>query len=335
MPKSVARLSRRRFLHISAAMPGLALLPVAAGAAPADAKLEIWRGVALGADSTIQISHADPAEAQRLIGLCVQEIHRLEAIFSLYQDDSAIRRLNRLGALADPPVELVEVLGMSEGFNRLTGGAFDVSVQPLWELYEAHFSAPAPDPNGPPEARIRDALSRVGHAGLAVDPRRIGFARPGMGITLNGIAQGYATDRVVALLRREGVERSLVDLGELRAIGSRPGGGPWVVGIEDPARPGWSARRIELENRAVSTSGGYGTPFDTAGRFNHIFDPASGHTSFRYRSVSVVADASATADAISTAFCLMPPEATAPIVRSLGLRAYFALDGGGWLVQGA
>jgi thiamine biosynthesis lipoprotein len=161
-----------------------------------------------------------------------------------------------------------------------------------------------------------------------IDEDAIRYDRRGMAVTLNGIAQGYLTDRVVDLLRRNGVEHSLVDMGEIRAIGNRPFGGPWRVGLEDPLSSNQVAQRISLDNRAVSTSGGYGTVLDPAGRFNHIFDPGSGATSWRYRSVSVVAATATTADALSTAFSLMPIESVGPIVRELALNVYFALPDG-------
>lgn len=154
-----------------------------------------------------------------------------------------------------------------------------------------------------------------------------------MAITLNGIAQGTITDRVVDLLRQEGIDRSLVDMGEIRAIGPRPRGGLWVVGLEDPAKPGVAARAIALDNRAVSTSGGYGTPLDPAGRFNHIFDPASGGTGWRYGTVSVIADTATTADALSTAFSLLPLDSTAPIVQRFAAAARFVRRDGTELWQ--
>jgi thiamine biosynthesis lipoprotein len=119
-------------------------------------------------------------------------------------------------------------------------------------------------------------------------------------------------------------------MGEIRAIGGRPLGGPWMVGLEDPAAPGTSAQRIALENKAVSTSGGYGTPIGPDGRFNHIFDPATGGTSWRYRAVSVVADNSTAADALSTAFCLLPEDAIGGIATRLKLHVYLARDDGRW-----
>ena len=332
-------LSRRRFIRVSAAAAGLALIPISdridAGQGAGSAEhLRIWRGTALGADAMLQIHHPDPAEADRLIECCLAETRRLEGIFSLYVEDSAIRRLNRAGRLDAPPLELVELLGQSAETNRLSGGAFDITVQPLWDLYANHFSQTGADPNGPSKGAIQATLRRIGFDSVRVDPAEIAFARPGMAVTLNGIAQGYITDKIVALLRDSGVDRSLVDMGETRAIGGRPDGGPWIVGLEDPRHPGEIAERIAIKNLAVATSGGYGTLFDAAGRFNHIFDPRTGTTSARYLSVSVVAGRAAVADAYSTAFSLMPLEATNRLVESLGMEAHFVLADGARRVQG-
>ena len=339
LPPNKARLSRRRFISISAAAAGMALCPAAYGAGALTASedvgrhLRIWRGVALGADAMLQLNHPNPDKADRMIEACIAEVSRLERIFSLYREDSALCRLNREGRLNDPPVELVELLGRSNEFSRLTGGAFDVTVQPLWQLYAGHFSAPDPDPSGPSKAAIEAALKRVGHQALNIDPARISFARAGMCITLNGIAQGYITDRVVDLLRQHGIDRSLVDMGEIRAIGPRPSGEPWIVGLEDPRAPGHVAEQVGIVNQAVATSGGYGAQFDSAGRFNHIFDPATGATSSRYLSVSVVAPLATTADALSTAFSLMPLDRTGPIIRRLGINAYFVSPEGSRVAQ--
>src|SRR5581483_2453513 len=155
-------------------------------------------------------------------------------------------------------------------------GAFDATVQPLWEVYATHFSRADADPAGPPSGSIAAALARVGHAGVTVTPERIALARPGMAVTLNGIAQGYITDRVVELLRASGIGHTLVDMGEIRALDGHPAGRPWRVGLKDPRSERGTLRDLDLDDEALSTSGGYGTEFDRGGRFNHIFDPATG-----------------------------------------------------------
>jgi len=155
-----------------------------------------------------------------------------------------------------------------------------------------------------------------------------------MGVTLNGIGQGYITDRVVELLRAGGVEHALVDVGKTRAIGGIPQAA--VVGWTGGSRaPGTIAERIPLVGRAIATAGGYGTLFDAAGRFSHIFEPWSGHTSWRWLSVSVESGTATESNALSNAFALMPEEATAGVVRSLGLTAHFVRPDGARVVQKA
>jgi thiamine biosynthesis lipoprotein len=329
--------TRRRFIAITAAAGGLPLLPFAAArAAPAaNSRLRVWSGAALGADATMQIHHPEPEVADRLIAASLAEVERLERVMSLYRPDSALSRLNRDGFIENPPFDLVRVLAESRRYAELTAGAFDVTVQPLWELYAAHFSRPDASPEGPPAEAVADAVARIGQDALVVDAERIVLARQAMRVTLNGIGEGYITDRVVDLLRAGGVEHAMVNMGEVYALGTHPLGEPWSVGLEDPRAPEQIGRRIPLADRAVATSGGYGTMFDASGRFNHLFEPQTGRTSWRWLSVSVEAATTTEADALSTAFALMPEEATAPIVRKLGLVAHFVRPDGSRFVQRA
>jgi thiamine biosynthesis lipoprotein len=179
-------------------------------------------------------------------------------------------------------------------------------VQPLWNLYATHFAQAHPAPEGPPADRLAETLSKVGYRHLKVSSDRIALLRPGGAITLNGIAQGYATDRVTERLRAAGLSTTLVDMGEIRSIGARPDGTPWQVGLADPDKPDAASETIGLVDRAVATTAGAGFRFDPAGRFTHLFDPATGRSPARYRSVSVTAPTATEADALSTAFSLLP-----------------------------
>lgn len=306
----MSALSRRRFLTITAA--GIAANSAIARGTFADFAREMplrrWRGTALGAAAEILLYHPDQAEADRLIRLSLAEVARLEQVFSLYRADSELSRLNREGNLIGPSFDLVRVLAESQRFGAATGGAFDVTVQPLWILYAEHFRRPNADPSGPSTAAIASARALVGYRDIVVEPERIAFKRRGMAVTLNGIAQGYITDRVSELLQANGLKHVLVDLDEIRALGARANGTPWPVGIEDPRQLGRAIKTVELSDRAMATSGGYGTQFDVAGNFNHIFDPATGRCAVRYLSVSVIAPLATTADALSTAFSTMPLE---------------------------
>ncbi len=317
-------LSRRRVIRISAAAAGLALLPFGR-ALPADVAAPVtWNGTALGAAAAIRIHHASTAEAERLIRQALAEVRRLERIFSLYQADSALVELNARGVLAAPPAELVALLEECGTYWRLTGGAFDPTVQPLWQLFAGHFARPDADPAGPPAAAVDAVLARVGYQHLLVDADRIAFARRNMAVTLNGIAQGYITDRVVDLLKAGGIAQSLVDMGEVRALGWGPEGRPWSIGVADPAQPDLILRTVDVVDQAVATSSGAALPFDAAGRFNHIFDPRTGFGAHAHRLVTVVMPSATAADALSTAFSILPAEAAARTAPAFaGLRLFF------------
>ena len=296
--------TRRRMIVIAAGAAGSALLT--GGRTAAAGEPVHWHGSALGAQVSIEIHHPDSAEARRLVDRCVLEVRRLEQQFSLYRADSAISTLNRTGVLVAPDADMVALLKASLLFAGITSGAFDPTVQPLWQLYADHFAQERPDSDGPSTQKLVEALGKVGHAGLLVGEGRIALARRGAAITLNGIAQGYATDCVVARLIEAGLSTTMVDIGEIRAIGARPDGTPWRVGLADPDRPGILTETIDLVDRAVATTAGAGFRFDASGRFTHLFDPATGRSPSLYRTVSVIAPTATEADALSTAFSLMP-----------------------------
>lgn len=314
---AMSLLSRRRFIGVTAAATGLGLVPFGRSAR-AEGHLVTWRGQAMGAVATLQVHHHDRRTAERLVESALAEVRRLEAVFSLYREDSALVALNRRGVLVAPPADLVALLGESRRWWELTGGAFDPTVQPLWTLYKDHFSQPGADPQGPPVSAVEAALEHIGFDRVVFDANRIAFSRRGMGLTLNGIAQGYATDRVVDILRAGGIASSLVDMGEPLAIGSRPSGEAWRVGVADPDYPEGILETFDAIDQAVATSGAYGFRFDPAGRFNHLLDPRTGASAHLHRSVTVVLPTATAADALSTAFSLLPPEGIRHVVQRLG-----------------
>ena len=296
MTQDRAIITRRRFVAISAVALGVtaAGLPFPAAA---NAPLARWRGVALGAEASITLRHP---QADRIISACRAEIARLERIFSLYDAGSALSRLNADGKLDAPPFELLELLGQCGALHAATGGLFDPTVQPLWAAYAEAFSS-GRSPDG---AILDQALRRVGWAGVSAEPGRIVFLKPGMALTLNGIAQGYVADRVAALLRAEGLTDVLVNTGEMRALGGHPDGGAWPVSFDDGR--GGSTGSIDLRDAALATSSPLGTAFDAGGRVGHILDPRTGQPAAPgWRLVSVTAKTAALADGLSTAMCLM------------------------------
>ena len=297
--------TRRCFIAIAAAAAGLPLL--ATGARAEAAHLHRWSGIALGAAAEIVLHDPDPPRARWLIARCVAEIDRLEDVFSLYRPESAISRLNRDGRLAAPPLELVALLAEARFFSEQTEGVFDATVQPLWRLYAVHFARPGADPQGPAAADLARERALVDYRAVQIEPAEVRFARPGMAITLNGIAQGYITDRVAALLQDSGMGNVLLDIGEVRALGRHPDGRPWRVGLRRAAEPETIARTLALADRAVATSAGIASPLDANGRHHHLFDPATGRPAPGAGQVSVIAPSATMADALSTALAVAPP----------------------------
>lgn len=279
---------RRRFLAISAA--ALAL-PAAGRAEP----MYTWTGIALGARATLRLSHPDaPAIAKRVAA----EISRLEKIFSLYRADSALSRLNRAGTLDAPPFELLECLSLAGAVHRASAGRFDPTVQPLWASYAEAFArgtSPAPDD-------LRKARDLTGWDGVSFNASAITL-RPGMALTLNGIAQGYIADRVADMLTDQGLTNIMIDTGEFRALGSHPDGSAWPVRLA-------AGGEVPLVARALATSAPLGTTFDDGARVGHILDPRTGLPAHSiWREVSISAESAALADALSTAACLFDTQA--------------------------
>jgi FAD:protein FMN transferase len=285
-------MNRRRFLAISAAALGL----TAPGSTAArTVQAPAWTGVALGARAAIWLDHPDaPVIARR----AAAEIARLEGIFSLYRPDSALSVLNATARLAAPPPDLLHCLTLADAVHHASEGAFDPTIQPLWALWADR----AANGGRPTTQALAQTRALGGWEAVRRDTDAVRLA-PGMGLTLNGIAQGFIADRVAALLTAEGLTDILIDTGEHRALGQRPGGGDWPVTLAQGGE-------VALRDRALATSAPLGTVFDASGRFGHILDPRSGEPApAQWAAVSMTAPSAALADALSTTACLLPDRA--------------------------
>jgi thiamine biosynthesis lipoprotein len=321
------RVTRRRVLTLIGAAGGLPL--IAGRASRGDPPVFEWRGQALGAEAQLLLAHPDAAEARLAAARCVAEIARLERVFSLFDPASELSRLNRDGRLAAPSHDLRVLLAEARRFGALSNGAFDVTVQPLWRLAAAHFARPGHDPEGPSDWQVAAARALVDYRNVDLARGRIAFRQPGMGVTLNGIAQGYITDRATDLLRESGFDNVLVQLGETRALGRPAPDRPWRVAVPDPLGAHDDQGNLDLVNRAVAVSSGTAARFDTAGRHHHLFDPATGASAARTLAVTVIAGRATTADALSTALSVAPPEAGEGLLRAAGAgRAVVVLPDG-------
>lgn len=300
------RFSRRSFLVMASAFACSGATLKNALAASGNLSPVLWKGAALGAQGVIELYHPDQRTAQEALWRCQQEIDRLEDLFSLYRPDSAISRLNRDGFLEDLDIRFLELLSAAQAFSEKTDGVFDITIQPLWKFYANHFSNQSNRQQEPLlKGEIHKILDRTGYQHVSISGRRIAFKKPGMAITLNGVAQGYITDRIKLLLEDAGFKNVLLSLGEISTIGPKPDGTAWQVGLERGYGEKAENAVISLENQSVATSGGYASPFNNSSSANHLLHPKTGNWSVQEGSVSVVAKEAMIADMSSTALSLM------------------------------
>ena len=276
------RLSRRRFLSVSAA---------AAVATPASAQT-IWQGIALGTRAEIRLA-AEPSLAGTALLAARDAIERVEQAFSLYRKNSELNQLNRSGHLRMSPIfsALVERVHL---LQRETDGLFDPSVGTLWRGLLG-------EPTGP-----------VGWDKVAINGQDLSLPR-GMTLTFNGIAQGFATDRVAHVLRAHGFHDVVVDIGEIWV-----GDGARRIGLPDRTR-------MTLRNSALATSA---VDALTVNGQSHILHPRYGNVG--WAGTTVEAGDATTADALSTALTLSGGTKLAQDLLSTGLikRAWLrGLDG--------
>lgn len=271
---------------------------------------------AMGSYFEVRLGAGTPG-ASDLATRALDLIDELEGQLTIYRDDSEVSRLNAQAHLGPIEVEprLFALLARAVEIGEATQGAYDVTSGALSAAW-GFFKGPrrVPDPTSLAEAR-----ARTGSRHLILDRARstVAFDRAGIVINLGSIGKGYAIDRVVEVVRDYWWPTSALVHGgrsSLFALGSPPGrfGGRWDVALSNPFAPDSPLGTIRLRDRGMGTSGSTFQRFEADGRlFGHILDPRSGEPAIGPASVTVLAPTAAEADALSTAFYLLGPEAAA------------------------
>lgn len=247
------------------------------------------------------VLHAESeAKAETAARAVYAEFARLEQIMSDYRPESEVSRLCR-DALKTPVKvsdDLFEVLNQAISVSKRTGGAFDVTVGPLVQLWrEARTTRKLPD-----EATRKAALQQVGFSRVKLDPVAKTVLLRKVKIDLGGIGKGYANDRAAAILRKHGVTSFLVEAGGDLIVGEAPPGKEaWVIDVQ-----GAPGGKLELTNRALSTSGDATQYVEINGvRYSHIMDPRTGLGLAKSIQVTVLGEKGAETDPFATAFCVL------------------------------
>lgn len=222
----------------------------------------------------------------------------IDALFSLYNPESSICRLNRNGFLDEPPGEFLHLIRTAFSYGEKTAGLFDITVQPLWNFREKWKQASLPERAALEKQSWEQALSMVDFRKITATENRISFGKPGMAVTMNAIAQGHATDAIHTLLKQADVKNALVNIGEYAALGSAPDGKPWPIRILTKTKA--EIPRTLPPESALAVSAGYGHTFDPEGLFHHIFHPATGENTKSGSTLIVNAPTATEADALAT-----------------------------------
>jgi thiamine biosynthesis lipoprotein len=264
--------------------------------------------------------------ADQSIEAALAEMYKVDDLMSDYKKDSEISQVNR-DAFKQPvkvSQSTFEVLDKAVEFSKLSGGSFDVTVGPIVQLWRA-----ATESNSvPTEDQLQQARSKVGYEKLTLDANEltVRFAVDGMMLDLGGIAKGYAIDKAVEAMQKQGALGGMVDIGgDIRCFG-RPSKGKthWLIGVQDPTKakegldPGTSLLVLQLEDAAIATSGDYRRFALVEGqRYSHIISRTTAAGARGLSSVTIIAKKAIDADALATAVTVLGSEKGLALVENL------------------
>ena len=276
--------------------------------------------VAMGSEVRLTAWTADEPLALSAFDEVFHEFDRLDALMTVWREDSEVQRLN--AAAGDHPVavgpEVREVLRLAREASDLTGGRFDITFGVLSDVWKFDHDQ---DNRIPDPGDVRARLPLIDYRKVDVDDRNgtAYIARKGMRVHLGGIGKGYAVDRAVAIFRRRALKDFMIQAGGDLYVGGQHGDRPWRLGIRDPRGPAdKSFAAIDLSNGTFSTSGDYERFFMLDGRrYHHIIDPGTGEPARGCRSVTLVTDRAVFAYALAKGVFILGPVAGMALIERL------------------
>jgi thiamine biosynthesis lipoprotein len=253
---------------------------------------------------TVMTHKAYGEHAEECLVVVRAEVDRLEKIFSCFLPESEISRINRSAGIQSENVtpDTFEVLSKAFKFSSVCRDCFDVSIGPLVSLWSRSKHASTP----PDESSIRQVLPMVNFRDLELDipQKKAGLKKVGQSVDLGGIGKGFAGDRILEIYKEYGITSAYSNFGgNVVTLGAKPDGTSWHIGIQHPRQDNKIIGSVAVVNQTVVTSGDYQRYFtDSLGkRYHHILDPITGYPSESgLISVSIVAEKSLAADALST-----------------------------------
>jgi thiamine biosynthesis lipoprotein len=313
-------LSRRTFLRLSSLLAvGSTLVPFASLGRELKLK-EIKRAAfTMGSIVTITAYCKDEQHCNRALDEVFKEMKTIDKLMSVFDARSQLSLVNRHSYEREIQVDarIIDVLLQAKHFYDLTSGAFDVTIEPLMELYG--FRDDTSLHHFPSDKEIADVLDAVGMKNITFNCKQetVNLLHPRTRLDFGGIAVGYAIDRAVNILKSYGIESALINhSGDIFALGSPPEEDSWEVVIVDPLHPEEIITTVRIKNQALSTSGNYENFVDLDGhRIGHLLNPASGKTASSILSGTTIAPTAIEADALSTGLFVLGIEQSKAIVQ--------------------
>jgi thiamine biosynthesis lipoprotein len=279
----------------------------------------------MGTQVTLTVVAPTAGEAEAAAAAGMAELRRLDAMMSLYKDDSEITKVNRAAGKAPVTVspEMIEVVEAAAAVSELTKGAFDVTIGPISVLWQMKLKGG----NLPTAAEISRVLPLVNYRNVVVDRKAstLFLSKSGMIMDLGGCAKGYGADRVAAIFRARGIANAVIAVaGDIWVLGRRADGKPWRIGIQHPRDKDRTLAVLELRDRYISTSGDYERfVIREKKRLHHIIDPRTGMPAEGTISVTVVGDRGALIDPLTTGLFILGQEQGLAAAARLGVEAVF------------
>jgi len=276
------------------------------------------------------VIYADEGIAEESINAAFARMEEIERIATTWDSEGEAFKLNQDGYSDAPSDELLELIRMSLDYSELTSSYFDITCQPLLDLWSYNPNSEKQFwelDEATQKAEISETSKLVGSDKIVVEENRIYFQEEGMKITLGGIAKGYAVDEALEVLRGMGIKYALVDAGgDIGTLGSKPDGELWNVALVNPDDTSQSLANFRFSDKSVATSGNYARYFDPEKKAGHILNPKTGYSANECISVTIIAENCTYADALATAVFVMGPENGMRLVESLDDVECFIVD---------
>jgi len=279
--------------------------------------------ILLGTVVEIQVRDADEQKAEDAITKAFAEVKRIDDLFTTYNEASPVWKINNSAdTIINIDSEIYNLIVLCDSITKLSNGSFDVSLDNLTKVWGFYTD----NPQLPTKAEIDSALLNSGWQNIILLGENKIIKKGKVGLNFGAIAKGYAVDKAIDVLKKQGIKEALVNAGgEISVIGK-----DWIVGVQHPREINSIIIKIKLDGFTVATSGDYEQYFEVDGkRYHHILDPKTGYPSKGLQSVTIINKSNSIADALATAVFVMGKANGTKLIETLDDTEAMIIDDNG------